>query len=262
MASVRIDEREVRLVLFHGSGEPMLMTYLSEDPTILAGGALVLAGAFLIALRVTQQGKYLIYAGTLLGLALVVVIVEWLWVTDSERIEKVVYDLRRAVVESDVDGVLAHLSPHVQYSRGDLTLPEEATRSLIQSNLGNSRFDFVRISGLQTSASTQARRGRAEFRVFARGSLNTALTTVDGGSATTDWSLGFQETEPGIWKVCRITPISLPYGALMVPDSSPRRGRFPRIGMTKPGPGGSPDTLSHDRQEGMPRGALLDSEAN
>ena len=75
------------------------MTYLSEDPTYLAGGLLLLAGAFLVALKVTQQGKYLIRAGIALGLGLVVVVVEWLWVTDNERIEQVVYDLRRAVSE-------------------------------------------------------------------------------------------------------------------------------------------------------------------
>jgi hypothetical protein len=211
--------------------EPNPMTYLSEDPTVLAGGFLVLAGAFLVALRITQRGKYLIYAGVLLGLAFTVVVVEWLWVTDNERIEQVVYDLRRAVQESDVDGVLAHMSPHVQYSRGDLTLSEEATRSLIEANLSNSHFDFIRITGLQASAGSQSRRGRAEFRVFARGNFNTALASVEGGSATSDWSLGFQETSPGIWKVCRITPIALPHGALTIPDSSPRRGRFRRVGM-------------------------------
>ena len=39
------------------------MTYLSEDPTYLVGGLLLFAGASAIALKVTQQGKYLLYAG-------------------------------------------------------------------------------------------------------------------------------------------------------------------------------------------------------
>lgn len=64
------------------------MTYLSEDPTFLAGFFLVLAGAFLAALKVTQQGKYLVRAGIALGLGLVVFVVDWLWVTDTERIER------------------------------------------------------------------------------------------------------------------------------------------------------------------------------
>ncbi len=242
------------------------MSYFTEDPTVLAGVFLVLAGAFLIALRVTQQGKYLVYAGASLGLALVVVVVEWLWVTDNERIEQVVYDLRRAVLESDVDGVLAHMSPHVQYLRGDFTLSEEETRSLIRSNLSNSHFDFVRITGLQTSAGSQARRGSAEFRVFARGSLNTALMTVEGGSATTDWSLGFQETGPGIWKVCRITPIRLPYGILPAPGSPPPRGlrggRFRQVGMAQPGVAQSADALLRNRRQGGAGRSSIRSETN
>jgi hypothetical protein len=214
------------------------MTYLSEDPTVVAGGFIIVAVAFLIALRVTQQGKYLFHAGASLGLALMVVAVEWLWVTDNERIEQVVYDLRRAVLESDVDGVLAHMSPHVCYSRGEFTLSEEATRSLIRSNLADSHFDFVRITGLQANAGSQSRRGSAEFRVFARGTLNTAFATVEGGSATTDWSLGFQETKPGVWKVCRITPITVAYETLTAPRSAPRprvpRGRgLTRVGFTQ-----------------------------
>lgn len=70
------------------------MTYLSEDPTYLAGGLVLLAGAFFIALYSTQQGKYLIRGAVALGLALVVVVIEWLWVTDTERIEQLVYDIR------------------------------------------------------------------------------------------------------------------------------------------------------------------------
>jgi hypothetical protein len=203
----------------------MPMTYLSEDPTVLARALIILAGAFLIAVRVTQQGKYLIYAGASLGVSLLVVVVEWFWVTDNERIERVVYDLRRAVLNSDVDGVLAQLSPRVQYSRGDFTLSEEDARELIRTNLSNTRLDLVRITGLQTSAGSQSHRGRAEFRVFARGSVNTAFTTVEGGSATSDWSLGFEETKPGIWKVCRITPLSLPYGSLTSLGPRSPRGR-------------------------------------
>src|SRR5262249_25395334 len=92
------------------------MTFLSEDPTYLAGGVLLLARAFLIAVRVTQQGKYLLRAGVALGLAVLVVVIEWFWVTDTERIEQVVDDLRRAVLRSDVEGVLGHLTTDVQFS--------------------------------------------------------------------------------------------------------------------------------------------------
>ena len=83
---------------------------------------LLLAGTFGIAMRATQQGKYLVRAVIAAGLAVAVVVVEWLWVTDNERIEQVVYDLRRGRgSNSDVDGVLAHMTPDVQ-------VPARATR--------------------------------------------------------------------------------------------------------------------------------------
>jgi hypothetical protein len=197
------------------------MTYLSEDPTYLVAALLILAGAFLVALKVTQQTKYLVHTGIALGLGLVVMAVDWWWITDSERIEQVVYDLQRAVLNSDVDGVFAHLAPTVQYLQGDTSLSEVATRALIQVNLGTSHFDFVRLSDLHISAMQQARRGTAEFRVFTRGSRGLSPEIVSAGTSMTAWSLGFQETAPGTWKVNRISPISIPRGSLAFPTGLP-----------------------------------------
>jgi hypothetical protein len=197
------------------------MTYLSEDPTFLAGGFLLLAGAFLLALKVTQQGKYAIRAGVALALASAVVLIEWLWVTDNERIEQVVYDLGRAVQSSDADRVLAHLMPSVQYTQRETALSEDMTRALIRSNLSNARFNFVRISDLQTSAGRQSRRGLADFRVISSGSLNTSHGMMDARTNVTSWQLGFQETEPGVWKVNRITAVSMPQEALAMPGRLP-----------------------------------------
>jgi len=243
------------------------MTYLSEDPTYLAAAFLMLAGAFLVALKVTQQGKYLVRAGIALVLGLAVVVTDWLWVTDNERIAQVVYDLRRAVSNSDAERVIAHLAPNVQYLQGDTALSEDATRALIRVNLSRFHFDFVRISDLHTSAMRQARRGTAEFRVFTRGSLSPSLGTVNTGTSVTAWSLGFQETDPGVWKVNRISPISFPQRTLAFPgglpesDDShlgfndgirnprPHRKQFPnpyRAGVRSPSAAG----IGSDEQEG------------
>jgi hypothetical protein len=188
------------------------MTYISEDPTYLAGAILLVGAAFLVALRVTQQGKYLIRAGVAAGLALTVVAVAWLWVTDNERIQHVVYDLRQGVLNSDAESVLGHMTPSVQYSHGNKALSADATRALVRASLSRTRFDFVRISGLRTSVAPQSRRGTAEFRVFTRGAISYAPGTSDAGTAVTVWSLGFEETEPGVWKVNRITLLESPQG--------------------------------------------------
>src|SRR5436305_794166 len=99
------------------------MEFLSDDPTYLAGGLGLLAGVFLIALRITQQGKYLVWAAVLLALALVVVGVERVWVTNNERIEEAVYRLARAVERGDAPAVLEMLAPDVQYVVSGNTLP-------------------------------------------------------------------------------------------------------------------------------------------
>jgi hypothetical protein len=197
------------------------MTHLLEDPTYLAGGLLLLAGSFGVAFNITRLGKFLVRAGIALVLALLVVAVEWFWVTDNERIEQVVYDLRRAVLNSDFEGVLIHMAPNVQYLQGDTALSEDATRALVKANLTHAHFEFVRISDLQTSAGQQSRRGKAEFRVFTRGRLNSSFGITDFGTAVTTWSLGFQETKPGVWKVNRISPISIPQGILALPSGLP-----------------------------------------
>ena len=173
------------------------MEYLSEDPTYLAGGLGILALAFLVALRVTQQGKYLIWAVAALGLAGVVLIIERAWVTDAERIEAVVYDLRRAVAASDAKGVLDHLTPDVRYAPGGnvrylkgTNLNPVATRVLMQS-VENTRFDFVRVTSLTTHAGEQSRRGTAEFRIIAGGSI------TSGGTRTTSARPASRPVRPG-----------------------------------------------------------------
>jgi len=193
------------------------MTNLSEDPTYLVGGLLLLAGVFLVALNITQQGKYLVRAGIMLALAFLVVAVEWFWVTDNERIEQVVYALRQAVLNSDADGVLKQTAPNVQYLQAETALSEDATRAMIKNTLSHAEFEFVRVSDLQISVGQQSRRGQAEFRVFTRGHLNSSPGMGEPGTAVTTWSLGFQETEPGVWKVSRISPVAMPAGIINLP---------------------------------------------
>jgi hypothetical protein len=208
------------------------MTYLSDDPTVLAGGLLLLAAAFGIALKVSQQGKYLIGALIAAGLALLVVAVEWMWVTDTERIEDVVYDLREAVLDSDIDRVMVHLTPNVQFLKGDMALDGAATRGLIRDRLSEVRFEFIGIRNLQVNAGQQSRRGSAEFGVLAKTNL---------GTGNSIWSLGFQETQPGVWKVNRISPVQVPYGSLTMPS---RVSPSHRIG---PAGAGRPETTRAHR---------------
>ena len=190
------------------------MEFLSEDPRYLLSGLGVVAVACLIALRVTQQGKFLLPAAVSLALALVVFVVERAWVTQGERIAMVVDDLRRAVEASDVEGVTRHLTPDVQFVQGDRTVGSTMTLAFIRSTVENAGLDFVHVGGLTTAAFPQSRRGTAEFRVTAKGNQKTQMGPALIGSAGSEWSLGLQETSPDVWKVNRITPISVPNGMM------------------------------------------------
>jgi hypothetical protein len=209
------------------------MHYLSEDPWPLAGALGLIALGFLVALRVTQQGKYLIRAGIALGLALLVIGVERAWVTDNERIEAVVYELATAVRTSDADRMAACLTPDVIVDVGNAasllergtflreTLRflgrfsgQKITLVLLRPALESLRFDFLSVGRLTTHAGALSRRGTAEFRVFAGGTYHDPGSNIDYNFATptsgSDWSLGLRETAPGVWKVERITPTAFP----------------------------------------------------
>jgi hypothetical protein len=185
------------------------MEYLSEDPWPLAGALGLVALGFLVALMITQQGKHLVRAGIALGLALAVIGIERVWVTDNERIEAVVYDLARAVGASDPAPIEAHLAPDFEEAG------ESVRRAVIRASLPNIKFDFIRVSKLRVNAGAQTRLGTADFTVHAGGMASVplfgshAFATPPSG---TDWSLGFREAAPGQWKVTRITPTRLPRG--------------------------------------------------
>jgi ketosteroid isomerase-like protein len=187
------------------------MEFLTEDATYLAGGLAIVGVALLVALRATQQGRYLIWALAAFALAALALLVEYFWVTDAERIERVVYELRDAVAASDSDRVLAQMTPDVEFVRqGRTTASGTLTRAYIRVVLGTTKFDFVRISHLKAEVSRISRLGSAEFRVIAGGSMDSSGVSYNFATTTSDWSLGFEETSPGTWKVNRITPTRAP----------------------------------------------------
>ncbi|WP_422928069.1 hypothetical protein [Singulisphaera sp. PoT] len=234
------------------------MELLTEDATYLAGGLGILGAIFLIVLKVTQQGRYLIRALIALGLAAIVLGVEWLWVTDNERIEQVVYDLRRAVVASDSAAVITHLTPNVEYSQSGQSLSGDAVRKFITEQLQRAQFDFMRISQLETHAGSQSGRGSAVFRVTSSGSYRADFMPVamNFGGANLDFSLGFQQEKSGVWKVDRISltrgPREMPMpGGISIPKNArpsfstrrPPRNPFSRERFSRkryPFPGGPP----------------------
>jgi ketosteroid isomerase-like protein len=186
------------------------MHYLTEDPLYLLIGLGVAAVACLLALKITQQGKFLIWAGVLAAVAAGLFLFERFYVTDAERIEAVVYDLARAIEASDVDRVKSHLDDKVTLGRRDRRMDGSFALGMVLPLLKRTRFDFVRVAQLTTSAGSQTKQGTAEFKVTATGVFNEGGSEIPVVATATEWSLGFSERSPGVWKVTRVTAIKLP----------------------------------------------------
>ena len=188
------------------------MYYLIEDSTYPLIALALAALLLLVALQVTQQGKFLIAAGILIGLGVTLFVVERLVVTDAERIEAVVYELADAVSRSDIEGVEARLAPEVTLGRQAKAGGLVPLRLLLPI-LRRVQFDILKVRQLQAQAGSQTKRGTAEFKVTASG-----MADPGGGFGAnqpfavtnTEWSLGFREVSPQVWKVTRITPIRVP----------------------------------------------------
>jgi hypothetical protein len=64
--------------------------------------------------------------------------------------------------------------------------------------------------------------------------VDSSIGAATIGTASSEWSLGFREIEPHVWKVDRISPVSIPDGVLIrervdppqiYNDRGSRRGR-------------------------------------
>ena len=186
------------------------MSLFTEDCTYLLIGLGSAALVCLLAMRGTQQAKYLIWAGALAAIALGVFALERYWVTDAERIETVVYDLADAVEASDIERIKIHLDDNLSIGTRDRTMDGSFPLRLMFSLLQNCRFDFVKISGLTTSAGSQTRRGQAGFKATATGTFREGGGEQPIGSMGTEWLLSFRETSPGVWKVTKIQAVKVP----------------------------------------------------
>src|SRR4051812_23202528 len=128
------------------------MYYLADDPSYLLAGLGLAAVTLLVALRVTQQGKFLLWAGIVGAVALGIFGVERYWVTDAERIEAVVYDLGAALEASDVDRIKSHLDDRVTFGMRGETTDGTLLLRLVLPLLRQTHFDFVRVSRLVAGA--------------------------------------------------------------------------------------------------------------
>jgi hypothetical protein len=186
-----------------------LTYYVAENPWYLVAIIGVAAAGFLLAARVTQDGRHFVRAMVALGVAAVLIVVDQLWVTEAERVEGAVRALARAVARSDGPAALALMDEHVTFSMRSNTFGEELVLSSVAELLHQVKFDFVRVSRLMATAGAQTHRGQAEFKVTAAGSIEQG-SSMRAFAGYSEWSLGFRKVASGEWKINRVTAVELP----------------------------------------------------
>ncbi len=213
------------------------MHYLAEDPWPATFVLSVVAVGSWISLRATQQGKYLIIGVVATGLIGLAWLIEFVWVTDAERVEAVTYDVVQAVREINpprglddetvderptrtsnaqaFERLFSHLTPDAQFDAAGFAVPGAFARAVVKSQLENTTFEFIKMSKVQVQVGEQSRTARARFIVHAGGTTErggTSLNFLTDGAGS-EWEFGLRETEKGTWKIDRITPVRLPGGS-------------------------------------------------
>lgn len=199
------------------------MEYLSEDPRLVAGALSLVGIAFLVAMKVTQQGKYLIRAGIAFGLALLVVGIEWLWVTDRERVEDTVLGLSKAVAASDGDRAAFFVDPKCVLEVG----PESTNQAInhylgaivgpipdwLRQHLDSIHFDYLRLTRMKTEILPLPGAARVECIAHGSGQKSEPFQSFMIPPDGMGWSFSLREVEPKVWKITRISPGRVDLGA-------------------------------------------------
>ncbi len=204
------------------------MSLIFENPWPLIWVCLGLAAMLVVAMRMTQQGKFLLWAAVVAALAGLLLVADAVVVTDAERVEMVVDALVDGVRKSDPDAVLALLSDSISIEDigGQQIASGPTARLFVRLGLEAVRFDILQSGSRRVEVGAISRQAKVDLRIFVAGrfagsQLGAGFGTKPGEGS--DWSIGLDEIEKGVWKIERITPISLPGDARLA-------GLVPRVG--------------------------------
>lgn len=196
-----------------------LESHFGENPWPLVLALLGVAVVCLALLMVTQNGRHLVRGLVAVGLACLLLVLDWAWTTDREKIAATVSGIAAAVKRNDIEAVRSRLSPNAVYlpngQTGGVEFQSPLGNTLLKQALDEVKFDFLSVRNLNLSAGRQTKRGKADFEVLCSGTWNPSV----GGSAinfpptTSAWSFGLQKQKDGAWLVDRITPTQMPGGA-------------------------------------------------
>lgn len=179
---------------------------------VLALVALILV----IATVATGRAKYLFGIGALGLLAGLLVIIEWLWETDRERVDKVIEALAQAVRQENAAEIEPHLSPQCRYGVAN----RDQIVRLADSVFQRIEINKLTISGKKTEVFPLRKEATTEFLAVVRG----RQSSVEFNPYPTRWIFTLRQNSSGQWQVVDIQqipalgesrqPISPPGGAI------------------------------------------------
>jgi len=147
----------------------------------------------------TGRGQLLLWIVALPILAVLLLVVEWLWVTDRERVEGVIDQMAEAVRHEDAEALVQHLAPQCHYEGMNREGIQRSAASLFQTL----EIEKLSISSRKTQVFPLRKEATCEFLAVVRGKQS----NVDFNPYPTRWVLTFTQDADGPWMLVDIQQI-------------------------------------------------------
>jgi hypothetical protein len=171
-----------------------------------------------IAMVGTGRGRLLIWIAALPVLAVALLGVEWLWVTDRERVDGIIDQIAEAVRHEDAESLVQHLAPRCRYGGMNRDGIQRTAASLFQTL----EIDSLKLSSRKTQMFRLRKEATAEFLAVIRGKQS----NVDFSPYPTRWVLTFNQDTNGRWQVAEIQQLPA-FGDNHEPLAPPGRPGLP-----------------------------------
>ncbi len=177
-----------------------LESLIGDDAWPLIGAIAFAALVLAITLVATGRGRLLVGIIILAALVPLVLMVEWIWVTDRERVDSIIDQLAVAARNEDAAEMARYLSPKCRFGPLGRDEIQHRAAAIFQRFV----IDRVSISSRKTMVFPHRKEATAEFLAVVRGKQN----IVDFTPYPTRWILAFTQDSGGSWLVVEIQQIA------------------------------------------------------
>jgi hypothetical protein len=177
----------------------LLEHYVGEDVWPLIGLLAVIALGLGIAMVGTGRGRFLIGIIALACLAVSLLVIERLWVTDKERVDGIINEMAQSALREDSAAIVRHLSPQCRYGN----LDRSGIERLAAATFAQVALDKVSVSSRKTEVFPMRGEARVDFLAVVRGRQN----NVEFSPYPTRWIFTFVQNQQGAWEVEEIQQI-------------------------------------------------------